>query len=119
MPAGHPLVKTLRAGVLALCAFAALAAAPAHAAPLYPGEDALYAKAADEGLVVSFDTGPEWANWKALFAEFRKRYPKVEITYNDIGSADPLLCEGRVPATRRIAIDPRHLLVLPAAPAAQ
>jgi putative spermidine/putrescine transport system substrate-binding protein len=36
---------------------------------------------------VSFDTGPEWANWKALFAEFRKRYPKVEITYNDIGSA--------------------------------
>ena len=49
MPAGHPLVKTLRAGVLALCAFAALAAASAHAAPLYPGEDALYAKAADEG----------------------------------------------------------------------
>ena len=36
------------------------------------------------------------------------------------GSADPLLlCEGRVPATRRIAIDPRHLLVLPAAPDAQ
>lgn len=56
-------------------------------APLYPGEAELYAKAADEGLVVSFDTGPEWANWKALFAEFRKRYPKVEITYNDIGSA--------------------------------
>ncbi|MCQ4437316.1 hypothetical protein NO135_20190, partial [Clostridioides difficile] len=87
MLAGQPLVKTLRAGMLALCALAALAAAPAHAAPLYPGEDALYAKAADEGLVVSFDTGPEWANWKALFAEFRKRYPKVEITYNDIGSA--------------------------------
>ncbi|ASW03200.1 extracellular solute-binding protein [Paraburkholderia aromaticivorans] len=66
------------------------AASGAHAgpaAPLYPGEDALYAKAADEGLVVSFDTGPEWANWKALFAEFRKRYPKVEMTYNDIGSA--------------------------------
>ncbi|MBN3775733.1 ABC transporter ATP-binding protein, partial [Burkholderia sp. Se-20378] len=35
------------------------------------------------------------------------------------GSAEPLLCEGRVPATRRIAIDPRHLLVLPAAPVAQ
>ena len=35
------------------------------------------------------------------------------------GSADPLLCEGRVPASRRIAIDPRHLLVLPAAPEAQ
>ncbi|VVE21002.1 Putative 2-aminoethylphosphonate-binding periplasmic protein [Pandoraea horticolens] len=68
-------------------AFAQTGASGTVAAPLYPGEADLYAKAAEEGLVVSFDTGPEWANWKALFAEFRKRYPKVEITYNDIGSA--------------------------------
>ena len=54
---------------------------------LYAEEKALYAAASKEGLVVSFDTGPEWANWKALFREFKKRYPEVEITYNDLGSA--------------------------------
>ncbi len=31
---------------------------------LYAGEKALYAEAQKEGLCVSFDTGPEWANWK-------------------------------------------------------
>jgi putative spermidine/putrescine transport system substrate-binding protein len=56
-------------------------------AELYPGEKALYEAAAKEGMVVSFDTGPTWANWAAEFAAFRKRYPGVEITYNDIGSA--------------------------------
>lgn len=75
----------------------ALAAIPLTAGPLrafsfegpelYPGEKALYEAAEKEGLVVSFDTGPEWANWKALFREFKKRYPEVEITYNDLGSA--------------------------------
>ena len=54
---------------------------------LYPGEANLYQRAAKEGLVVSFDTGPEWANWKSLFRDFKKRYPEVEITYNDLGSA--------------------------------
>jgi putative spermidine/putrescine transport system substrate-binding protein len=54
---------------------------------IYPGEKALYALAEKEGLVVSFDTGPEWANWKALFREFKKRYPEIELTYNDLGSA--------------------------------
>ena len=34
-----------------------------------------------------FDTGPEWANWKALFREFKQRYPDIELTYNDLGSA--------------------------------
>lgn len=63
------------------------AAHAADEAELYPGERALYQKAAEEGLVVSFDTGPEWANWKSLFADFRKRYPGVEMTYNDLGSA--------------------------------
>jgi putative spermidine/putrescine transport system substrate-binding protein len=71
-------------------ALAAAAAQPAFAfegAELYPGERALYAEAAKEGLVVSFDTGPEWANWKVLFREFKRRYPEVEMTYNDLGSA--------------------------------
>lgn len=36
---------------------------------------------------MSFDTGPERANWKLLFRDFKKRYPKIELTYNDIGSA--------------------------------
>ena len=76
-------MKTLRAGVLALCALRRWP--PRRHTPLYPGEDALYAKAADEAC--RRHVAPEWANWKALFAEFRKRYPKVEITYNDIGSA--------------------------------
>jgi putative spermidine/putrescine transport system substrate-binding protein len=54
---------------------------------LYAGEKALYEAAAKEGLVVSFDTGPTWANWAAQFAAFKKRYPQVEMTYNDLGSA--------------------------------
>ncbi|QUP53629.1 extracellular solute-binding protein [Ralstonia syzygii] len=86
----RPVSHALRA-IGRMCALTVLiAASGTHAVsaePLYPGEDALYAKAAEEGLVVSFDTGPEWANWKSLFAAFRKRYPKVELTYNDIGSA--------------------------------
>ncbi len=54
---------------------------------LYPGEKALYEAASKEGMVVSFDTGPTWANWAAQFAAFKKRYPAVEMTYNDLGSA--------------------------------
>ncbi len=54
---------------------------------LYPGEKALFEAAKKEGMVVSFDTGPTWANWAAEFAAFKKRYPEVEIVYNDIGSA--------------------------------
>ena len=54
---------------------------------LYPGEKALYEAASKEGLVVSFDTGPTWANWAAQFAAFKKRYPEVEMAYNDLGSA--------------------------------
>ena len=53
---------------------------------LYAGERTLYDAAQKEGMVVSFDTGPTWANWAAEFAAFKKRYPNVEITYNDIGS---------------------------------
>ena len=54
---------------------------------LYSGEKVLYEAAKKEGLVVSFDTGPTWANWAAQFAAFKKRYPDVEIVYNDLGSA--------------------------------
>jgi putative spermidine/putrescine transport system substrate-binding protein len=73
---------------LALSPFAAaLPAFSVEGPELYPGEKALYEAAEKEGLVVSFDTGPEWANWKALFREFKKRYPEIELTYNDLGSA--------------------------------
>jgi putative spermidine/putrescine transport system substrate-binding protein len=54
---------------------------------LYAGEKALYEAASKEGMVVSFDTGPTWANWAAQFSAFKKRYPAVEMTYNDLGSA--------------------------------
>lgn len=75
------------AGALSLAALLAGPAAAFEGAELYDGEKALYTEAQKEGLVVSFDTGPEWANWKSLFRDFKKRYPDVEITYNDIGSA--------------------------------
>ncbi|MDO9198294.1 extracellular solute-binding protein [Rhodoferax sp.] len=54
---------------------------------LYAGEKTLFEAAKKEGMVVSFDTGPTWANWAAQFAAFKKRYPEVEIVYNDLGSA--------------------------------
>lgn len=54
---------------------------------LYDGEAALYKKAVKKGVVVSFDTGPTWANWAGEFKAFQKRYPGLEVVYNDIGSA--------------------------------
>ena len=65
----------------------ALSQAVTDSPELYPGEKALYEAASKEGMVVSFDTGPTWANWAAQFAAFKKRYPAVEMTYNDLGSA--------------------------------
>jgi len=79
--------RNLIQAAVALPSVACLQAFAFDGAELYPGEKTLYAAAEKEGLVVSFDTGPEWANWKALFREFKKRYPEVEITYNDLGSA--------------------------------
>ena len=67
-----------------------LLAAPALAfegPDLYEGEKALYEAALEEGMVVSFDTGPTWANWAAQFKAFQARYPGVEMVYNDLGSA--------------------------------
>ena len=72
---------------LALAAAGALAQTAADSPELYAGEKAMYEAAKKEGIVVSFDTGPTWANWAAEFAAFKRRYPDVEITYNDIGSA--------------------------------
>jgi putative spermidine/putrescine transport system substrate-binding protein len=86
-PTVKPLSRWLAAAALALVACAAGAQTILDSAELYPGEKALYEAAKKEGLVVSFDTGPTWANWAAQFAAFKKRYPEVEIVYNDLGSA--------------------------------
>ncbi|WP_399679719.1 extracellular solute-binding protein [Xenophilus sp.] len=74
------------AGTLPLAALAGRALA-FDGPELYAGEKALYEEAKKEGMCVSFDTGPEWANWKSLFRDFKKRYPEIELTYNDLGSA--------------------------------
>ena len=78
------IVATLASSLLAA---AAAAQTVLDSPELYAGEKALYETAKKEGMVVSFDTGPTWANWAAEFAAFKKRYPEVEIVYNDIGSA--------------------------------
>jgi len=76
----------LAAGALTL-APAAWPQTVADSPELYAGEKSLYEAAKKEGMVVSFDTGPTWANWAAQFAAFKRRYPDVEIVYNDLGSA--------------------------------
>jgi len=79
-----------RLGIAALAAAfstVSLAQTVLDSPELYAGEKALYEAAKKEGMVVSFDTGPTWANWAAQFAAFKKRYPDVEIVYNDLGSA--------------------------------
>ena len=77
----------LMAGALGLAGVGALAQNVTNSPELYPGEKALYEAARKEGMVVSFDTGPTWANWAAQFRAFKNRYPEVEIVYNDLGSA--------------------------------
>ncbi|MDR1521096.1 MAG: extracellular solute-binding protein [Planctomycetota bacterium] len=80
-------MKRICAAILVCLVFAAAAAAGQLPAPeLYPGEQELYEKALTEGMVVSFDTGPTWANWGALFKAFEKRYEGISLVYNDIGS---------------------------------
>jgi putative spermidine/putrescine transport system substrate-binding protein len=81
-----PMLGWFAAAAVAL-PFCATAQTVTDTPELYAGEKALYEAAAKEGIVVSFDTGPTWANWAAQFAAFKKRYPQVEMTYNDIGSA--------------------------------
>lgn len=77
--------------VTAIGAALLVASVPAQAAQqledrLYEGEQALYEAALEEGLVVSFDTGPTWANWSAQFEDFQARYPGMQIVFNDLGS---------------------------------
>ena len=81
------LVRTATAVAVSLLASAVCAQTVLDSPELYAGEKTLYEAAKKEGMVVSFDTGPTWANWAAEFAAFKKRYPEVEIVYNDIGSA--------------------------------
>ena len=81
------LVRATTIIVAALLASVVAAQTVLDSPELYAGEKALYEAAKKEGMVVSFDTGPTWANWAAEFAAFKKRYPEVEIVYNDIGSA--------------------------------
>jgi putative spermidine/putrescine transport system substrate-binding protein len=52
---------------------------------LYPGEKELYEAAKQESGLNSYDTGPTWANWQALFDGFEARYG-IQINYNDLGS---------------------------------
>ena len=80
-------MKRLFLAAALMIASPAIAQTVTDTSELYGGERALYDAAQKEGIVVSFDTGPTWANWAAEFAAFKKRYPNVEITYNDIGSA--------------------------------
>ena len=47
---------------IVLVLLVALPAGAFEGPQLYPGEKALYEAAAQEGMVVSFDTGPTWAN---------------------------------------------------------
>lgn len=81
------LQRSLTIAALTLAPVLAQAQTVMDSAELYAGEKALYEAAAKEGMVVSFDTGPTWANWAAQFAAFKKRYPAVEMAYNDLGSA--------------------------------
>lgn len=76
------LYGLLMAGMLA----APVMASAFDGQELYPGERELYEAAKKEGMVVSFDTGPTWANWVNQFKSFQKRYAGVELVYNDIGS---------------------------------
>ena len=86
-PTPRCLARAIASVALATIAAFAGAQTVNDSPELYPGEKALYEQARKEGLVVSFDTGPTWANWAAEFAAFKKRYPEVELVYNDLGSA--------------------------------
>ncbi|MEQ9345875.1 MAG: extracellular solute-binding protein [Thalassospira sp.] len=77
----------IKAALVAALSLAPLSASAFDGPELYDGEQALYEKAQKEGLVVSFDTGPTWANWSSQFKNFKTRYPGVEMVYNDLGSA--------------------------------
>ncbi len=89
---------TRRVGTAAALAVVLFVSAPARALDgpdLYAGESALYDTAAKEGLVVSSNTGANWANWGALAQAFAKRYANVTLAYNDIGSGAAVIALDR------------------------
>ncbi|MBV8165272.1 MAG: ABC transporter substrate-binding protein, partial [Alphaproteobacteria bacterium] len=89
---------TRRVGTAALLTAILLVSAPARALDgpdLYASESALYDAAAKEGLVVSSNTGANWANWGALAQAFAKRYANVTLAYNDIGSGAAVIALDR------------------------
>ena len=72
------LLSAMGAAALLPSAIPAWAQAPApqtvaDTAELYAGEKALYEAALKEGMVISNNTGPTWANWAALFRVFGQR----------------------------------------------
>ena len=75
---------SMTAAMLILASPIANAQTVADTPELYSGEKALYEAASKEGMVVSFDTGPTWANWAAQFAAFKKRYPAVPAVLFDV-----------------------------------
>ena len=81
------MLKTLLKAAILAAALVPSAARAFDGPDLYKGESELYEAAKQEGIVVSFDTGPTWANWASQFKAFQKRYPGIEMVYNDIGSA--------------------------------
>ncbi|MEI8632888.1 extracellular solute-binding protein [Vibrio sp. PP-XX7] len=81
------LKSKLAAALLTVLPMFAASAAHLAGPELYQGEQAQYDKALKEGMVISFDTGPTWANWGTMFKAFKQRYPGMEIVYNDLGSA--------------------------------
>jgi putative spermidine/putrescine transport system substrate-binding protein len=82
------LLAGLAAGGVAAVSPRARAQSPVVDGPeLYPGERALAEAAQREGLIVSCNTSPTWANYGALFRAFGQRYPNLALVHNAIGSA--------------------------------
>jgi putative spermidine/putrescine transport system substrate-binding protein len=84
------ILQAMGASALALQAGQAWAQQPSQSVAdtpeFYAGERTLYEAAGKEGMVISNNTGPTWANWNALFGAFGRRYPNVNLVYNDVGS---------------------------------
>jgi len=59
------LCRALLAAAVAFLSGVVTAQTVLDSPELYAGEKALYEAAKKEGMVVSFDTGPTWANWAA------------------------------------------------------
>ena len=73
--------------VLAFLGLVMLSAAGKQEAATQEIKDPLYKATLKEGgEIVSYDTGPHWANWSEEFKEFEAYYKGVKISYNDLGS---------------------------------